>query len=261
MRTTAVLRYALPLSLALSACSPPDESDDIGVAVLSLVQVPADVRCVRITAAGARTVVKSFDVMPGAGAVFSLNRLPLGAVAFSGEAFAAACASVGPASVPEWVADAVTVTISAGVEAAVSLTMRRNGRASVSVDFVDDPATCPMGKLCFVAMLTGFNEVPPVMTAATGTAGVIFDPATLQITLRLQHNIPDATAAHIHGPAAPGVNAGVMVGITPPSMDITIMAMLTPPQAMALQAGLTYVNVHSPANPGGQIRGQLLAAP
>ena len=261
MRTAALYTLPLSLTLTLAACSVPDDgADDVGVAVLSLVQVPADVHCVRITAAGARTVVKSFDAMPGASAQFSLNRLSLGSVAFSGEAFAAACSAVGAATVPDWVADAVNVTISAGSEAAVALTMRRNGRASVSVDFVDD-GPCPAGKQCFAATLTGASEVPPVMTSATGTATFVLDPATLQLTLHLQHNVADATAAHVHGPAAPGANAGVLIPISPPGPDVTITPTITGPQLMQLLGGLLYINVHSPANPGGQIRGQILAAP
>jgi hypothetical protein len=247
---------ALALVASLGACSPPADEEDVATAVLSLVQVPADIHCVRITAAGSRTVVKSFDATPGASATFSLSRLPVGAVTFSGEAFAAACSAVGM-SAPDWVSDPVTVTLTAGIEAQVSLIMRRNGRASVSVDFVDD---CPAAKLCFAATLVGANEVPPVMTAATGFVSVVFDPATSGITLHLTHNIMDATAAHIHGPAAVGTNAPVVVNIGP-GLDSIIMAPLTPALSMALQAGLLYVNVHSPANPGGQIRGQLAAVP
>jgi hypothetical protein len=68
----------------------------------------------------------------------------------------------------------------------------------------------------------------------------------------------DATAAHFHGPATPGVNAGVTVPMKAPlTSPITGEATLTPEQAADLMAGKWYFNVHTAANPGGEIRGQL----
>jgi hypothetical protein len=56
------------------------------------------------------------------------------------------------------------------------------------------------------------------------------------------------------------MNAGVVVNIGV-GTDVTIMAPLTPPVLMAMQAGLAYVNVHSMMFPGGEIRGQLAPLP
>ena len=66
-----------------------------------------------------------------------------------------------------------------------------------------------------------------------------------------------ATAAHFHGPAEAGKNAGVAVPITPNTSPLAGSATLTDAQAADLQGGRWYVNVHTAANPGGEIRGQL----
>ncbi len=75
----------------------------------------------------------------------------------------------------------------------------------------------------------------------------------------LNGNQPD-TLAHFHGPAAPGATAGVQVNIGPaePKVGNTV---LTAPQIADVKADLWYVNIHSAACPGGEIRGQLLLLP
>jgi hypothetical protein len=65
--------------------------------------------------------------------------------------------------------------------------------------------------------------------------------------------------AHIHGPAAVGANAGVVVPFKAPvTSPITGTATLTDAQMADLEAGKYYANVHTAANPGGEIRGQLM---
>jgi CHRD domain len=66
-----------------------------------------------------------------------------------------------------------------------------------------------------------------------------------------------ATAAHFHGPAEPGKNAGVAVPITPATGPMHGSVTLTDAQASDLLAGHWYVNVHTDANKGGELRGQL----
>ena len=76
------------------------------------------------------------------------------------------------------------------------------------------------------------------------------------------------TVSHIHGPAAPGVPAGVVQGLTFVSglgatsgqLQGTTGA-LTTQQATDMLAGLHYVNIHSTFAPGGEIRGQILLVP
>jgi hypothetical protein len=66
------------------------------------------------------------------------------------------------------------------------------------------------------------------------------------------------TVSHFHGPALPGVNGGVQVGVLTPLNNPNIgTATITPTQGADLINGLWYLNVHSTVNPGGEIRGQL----
>ena len=68
--------------------------------------------------------------------------------------------------------------------------------------------------------------------------------------------------AHIHGPAAEGKNAGVEVWLSKKgaaaSSPIKGEATLTADEAKQMMAGDTYVNVHTAAHPGGEIRGQIM---
>ncbi len=66
-----------------------------------------------------------------------------------------------------------------------------------------------------------------------------------------------ATAAHFHGPAAPGANAPPVVMVTDPSSPIGSSVLLNQAQQDDLLAGKWYFNVHTQANPAGEIRGQL----
>ena len=110
------------------------------------------------------------------------------------------------------------------------------------------------------ATLDGKSEVPPNTSAGTGTADIDYDKATKKLTWKLTYSglTGPATAGHFHGPAEPGKNAGVAVAIpnagTSPAEG---SATLTDAQAADLEAGKYYVNVHTAANPGGEIRGMV----
>jgi CHRD domain-containing protein len=110
------------------------------------------------------------------------------------------------------------------------------------------------------ATLDGAAEVPPVTTAGKGTADVDFDPATKKLSWKLTHSglSGPATAAHFHGPGEPGKNAGVAVAIpNAASSPVEGTATLTDAQAADLASGKYYINVHTAANPAGEIRGQV----
>ena len=115
------------------------------------------------------------------------------------------------------------------------------------------------GKQQYKATLNGTSEVPPNDSKGIGSALLTFDPATKVLTYNITYSGLKAapTAAHIHGPAAVGANAGVMVPFANPASPITGSATLTDAQAAALTAGQTYVNIHSSAHPPGEIRGQI----
>lgn len=118
----------------------------------------------------------------------------------------------------------------------------------------------------FKATLNGATEVPPNQTTGSGTVTASFDPATKELTWSGTFSglTGPATAAHFHGPAEPGKNAGVAIWISEKGKTLDSpfkgSATLTDAQASDLQAGLMYTNVHTAANPGGELRGQLVKA-
>jgi len=111
----------------------------------------------------------------------------------------------------------------------------------------------------FHATLSGAAEVPPVTSSGTGTATVNFDPATKEVTYSVTYSglSGPAAAAHIHCGAAAGANAGVAVPFKSADSPATGSATLTDAQIADLEAGKCYVNVHTAANKGGELRGQL----
>jgi len=110
------------------------------------------------------------------------------------------------------------------------------------------------------ATLDGKAEVPPNTSAATGTADIDYDAATKKLSWKVTYSglYGPATAGHFHGPAEAGKNAGVAVPITGiAASPVEGSATLTDAQAADLVAGKYYVNIHTAANPGGEIRGQV----
>lgn len=124
----------------------------------------------------------------------------------------------------------------------------------------------------YSADLRSANEVPPSGTSSFGSAFLTIN--TVNKTLQYEvttTGIASPTLSHIHGPnGAAGTNAGVLIGLatspaqipngrTKGSIDISSLsaenfnAILTTPQNF-------YVNVHSSAFPGGEVRGQLTPA-
>ena len=135
-------------------------------------------------------------------------------------------------------------------------------------------------KYPYDAPLSGQNEVPPVQTAATGEAE--FTPLNNgTIKYKVQINATggfNATAAHIHA-GKEGENGEVVIDLlgTPTSKDkvttygmifrgnLTDAGLKGPMQGKtlndliaAMDSGDTYVNVHTAANPNGEVRGQIV---
>jgi len=121
----------------------------------------------------------------------------------------------------------------------------------------------------FTTTLTGDQEVPPNDSTAMGRATVILnsDPAAPTITVDLSFDglSANATVAHIHGPAMPGMTAPPIITLTnfPASTSGTYSNTfpITLDQIQMLLDGLTYINIHNELFPNGEIRGQLMGCP
>jgi len=107
-------------------------------------------------------------------------------------------------------------------------------------------------------VLSGGQEVPPVTTSATGS-GTITVAADQSISGKITTTGIKGTAAHIHV-AAPGTNGPVIVPLTKDGENgwaVGPGAKLQDAHYQAFKDGNLYVNVHSAANPNGEIRGQI----
>jgi hypothetical protein len=113
------------------------------------------------------------------------------------------------------------------------------------------------------AALRGTQEVPPVVTMGQGQLDAVLDHSRRQLRWKLSFAglTGPATAAHFHGPALAGANAGVVLPIPVPATSLPSpaegSASLTEAQVAEVRAGRWYVNVHTATHPGGEIRGQL----
>jgi cysteine-rich repeat protein len=123
-----------------------------------------------------------------------------------------------------------------------------------------------MGEVCddggtgYVATLDGTHVAPAVVTAATGSATLTLNGDDT-LTYDVQSSGLSATGAHIHL-GAPGVSGPVVFTLAGgPTTWSGTTAALTIDQLAELKAGSLYVDVHTTANPGGEIRGQLGFAP
>jgi hypothetical protein len=112
----------------------------------------------------------------------------------------------------------------------------------------------------YKADLKASSEVPANDSKGSGSVTATYDTATKKLTYSATYKdlSGPATAAHFHGPAAAGANAGVAV----PVKDVTASplkgeATLTDEQAKMLADGQMYFNIHTAANKGGEIRGQV----
>jgi hypothetical protein len=120
------------------------------------------------------------------------------------------------------------------------------------------PATA--ASVNYTAQLSSKEEVPPNDSAGTGSVEATLDTDTKAFSWNITYSglTGPATAAHFHGPAAVGANAGPVVPIEGDlASPIAGNATLTDAQIADLDAGMWYFNVHTAQYPDGEIRGQL----
>jgi hypothetical protein len=116
------------------------------------------------------------------------------------------------------------------------------------------------------ATLFSAQEVANIASPAVGFGSVTLTEDAANSTNTLSGGISTigmtATAAHIHGPAIAGRNAPVLIGLTESPIgsgvwNVPAATTLTDAQVTSLKSGEMYFNAHTPANPGGEIRGQI----
>lgn len=111
--------------------------------------------------------------------------------------------------------------------------------------------------------LSGDQEVPSVMTDASGEAWALIDLDDFSVDIKvLTSGVPDATAAHIHTGRI-GFNGGVLAGLeqseSNENMWMTSSDLMIDAETFAvLASGGHYINIHTPANESGELRGQIL---
>ena len=136
---------------------------------------------------------------------------------------------------------------------------------AIAVSCLVAPSVAEATAFDISVVLAGVNENPANASPGTGLLTGTYDDVTniLDFDLTFSDLLGPTTAAHLHGPAAPGVNAGVNIGFV--GFPAAVMAgaysnsyVLTDVQEGTLLADLMYVNVHTQVFPGGEIRGQLL---
>jgi hypothetical protein len=108
--------------------------------------------------------------------------------------------------------------------------------------------------------LSGDQQVPPVETAASGRCFADLSDAADQLHVLCEHTVAGAAAAHVHQAPA-GENGPVRFHLDSPASPFTLLTPMTPRDVADLMAGFFYVNVHSAANPDGEVRGQIVQAP
>lgn len=115
--------------------------------------------------------------------------------------------------------------------------------------------------------LDGLQEVPPNASPASGSCTVVVDDIldNLDVSCTYLGMLGTVSAAHIHAPAPPGVNAPVILPLAPlgsPNGTINHTDLpLSQTNINHILAGNAYVNIHTQAFPGGEIRGQIVPEP
>ena len=120
--------------------------------------------------------------------------------------------------------------------------------------------TASTNMVALSTQLRSANEGPPVVTSGGGSVDAAFNKDTMLLRWKVNYTglTGPATAGHFHGPAPVGVNAGVVLGWAGPfASPMEGSVTLTAVQAADLMAGKWYANIHTAANPGGELRGQM----
>jgi hypothetical protein len=133
--------------------------------------------------------------------------------------------------------------------------------ALAALAIVSTPAISRAGVKNFMTVINGAQETPPNGSTALGNGILTYDTGTK--TLCYYFSYIGALAggeilAHIHGPAAPGVPAGIILTLPLGNpKQACVVAPAAPFNHKDLLKNLYYINIHSLGFPGGEIRGQI----
>jgi len=159
------------------------------------------------------------------------------------------------------------VRFAAGVVSALLLSTLVAG-----CDDDDDDGLVGLSQRVYTATMFGTNEIPANTSAGIGSAIFIDNTTQIDWTMTLD-NISEVTASHIHGPALPNANAGVIFNLYIPPAPTgalnnftasgTITSGTNPNVSLdslrtLMNNGRAYVNVHTTPIPAGAIRGQIV---
>lgn len=110
----------------------------------------------------------------------------------------------------------------------------------------------------YKATLSGMNEVPANASTASGTSTLTYNKSTKMFSIETSYSGLKPSMGHIHK-AIKGTNGAVIFPFTDVSVSpIKLESSLTAAQLLALEKDSMYVNLHTTAFPGGEIRGQLM---
>jgi hypothetical protein len=138
--------------------------------------------------------------------------------------------------------------------------------AGVVVACSDNTTGIPSGVEIYTAQLNGANEAPTtVTTTATGHAVVTVLGNLVSWKVDIDTPIDSIILGHIHRHAADSVAGNVQVNFNPAATGPGFTGTATVGSATVadsiltiMRAGRGYVNIHTKAHPGGEIRGTLV---
>lgn len=114
----------------------------------------------------------------------------------------------------------------------------------------------------FRALLSADEQSAPTESPGTGVAEFVLDRPTQRFEWKVTFSnmTSAATAAHVHGPQAPGGNAGVLFDLAPDGVSSPLegSVVLNDGELEYLLTGRMYVNIHSTSYPPGELRGQVM---
>ncbi len=169
-----------------------------------------------------------------------------------------------PANVKHWSSAADAVLDAAGMQAFDAAELYLNIHTPANPGGEIRGQIVPPGREVLFVALSGAEEVPPVAGNARATAAITVDPAFAMGDITVHVNtlgLDDAVAAHVHQ-APVGANGPVLIGLNQDANDTSHWqsdgAVLDSAGVQAFNAGELYVNVHTPAHPDGEVRGQIV---